>query len=239
MYAADASEQWGRLVEDHMELVRRIAFHLLGRLPPAVQVEDLIQAGAIGLLDAAKHYDSSHGASFETYAGLRIRGAMLDELRRSDWSPRSANRLARQIGQAMQSVEASTGSAAGSADVAAALGVDVDTYHDMVRRASQARVFSLEEIYGPDDGADVLSGGDDPAGEVLRGDFGESLQAAIAGLPERERMVMSLYYDDELTLKEIGAVLGVTESRVCQLHGQALVRLRSKLTEWEYDEISV
>jgi RNA polymerase sigma factor for flagellar operon FliA len=241
VYAPDALHDNEILVHRHMDLVRRIAHHLLGRLPAAVQVQDLIQAGAMALLEAARHYDTSHGASFETYAGIRIRGAMLDEVRRLDWAPRSANRTLRRIGEAMRAVELRAGRPASAAEAARELGVDLETYHDMLRKATEARVFSLEDLVGPDeDGAESLPGDAvDPALECLREGLGEAVAEAIGALPERERLVLSLYYEEELNLREIGEVLGVTESRVCQLHGQALARLRSRLADWSCEEPSV
>jgi RNA polymerase sigma factor FliA len=235
MYAKARQPIGEALIEQHMELVRRIAYHLLGRLPDTVQGEDLIQAGVIGLLEAAQNYDADHNASFETYAGIRIRGAMLDEVRRSDWAPRSTYRTTRELGEAIRAVERRTARAATPQEIAAELGVDMGTYHKMVRKVAEGRVFSLEGLFGNDsDFADTLEGADgDPAGAHARQDFLDAAQAAIVELPEREQLVLSLYYDEELNLKEIGEVLGVTESRVCQIHGQALARLRARLVEWD------
>lgn len=239
MYAAVDKDANEGVVERHMDLVRRLAHHLMGRLPASVQLDDLIQAGVVGLLEAARHYDNSHGASFETYAGIRIRGAMLDEVRRQDWSPRSAHRASREISEAVRSVEGRMGREASAAEIAGELGVSVDAYHDMLRKVAEGRVFSLEDMFGPDQSADdMLSGdSDDPARDCLRRGFAEATAEAIANLPEREQLVLSLYYDQELNLKEIGEVLGVSESRVCQIHAQVLVRLRARLTDWTFDEI--
>jgi RNA polymerase sigma factor for flagellar operon FliA len=218
-----------------MGLVRRIAHHLIGRLPASVQIEDLIQAGAMGLLEAARQYDASHGASFETYAGIRIRGAMLDEVRRHDWSPRSAHRTMREISAAIHAVEMRTGRRAEGREIAGQLGVDLDAYHAMLRKSTESRVFNLEDLFGPDvDGGDTLPGeGRGPAAEYEDVRLNAAIVEAIDDLPEREKTVLALYYDEELNLREIGEVLGVTESRVCQIHSQALVRLRAKLTEWQ------
>jgi RNA polymerase sigma factor for flagellar operon FliA len=217
------------LVTRHAELVKRIAYHLAGRLPPSVDVADLIQAGMLGLLEAASNYAANRGASFETYAGIRIRGAMIDALRKLDWAPRSVHRKARAVAAAMREVEKETGRDAKDGEIASKMGVDLEEYHSIVQDAASCRLASLDDATSsataPDDNAD-------PFREVADEGFRSSLAQAIDALPERERLVMSLYYSDGLNLKEIGAVLKVTESRVCQLHGQALVRLKARLAEW-------
>ncbi|MCK9531573.1 MAG: RNA polymerase sigma factor FliA [Gammaproteobacteria bacterium] len=218
-------------VEYHAPLVKRIAHHLMGRLPQSVQVDDLIQAGMIGLLEALKHYDDAHGASFETYAGIRIRGAMLDEVRRNDWAPRSVHRKARRVAEAVRVVEGREGREASAREIAAELEIPLDEYYDLLADANGHRFFSLDETGGgddsfvehiPDEHAGVVDG-------IESEEFHKHLASAIEGLPERERLVMALYYDQEFNLKEIGVVLGVTESRVCQIHSQALLRLRARL----------
>jgi RNA polymerase sigma factor for flagellar operon FliA len=225
--AADA------LVERHAGLVKRIAYHLAGRLPPNVEVDDLVQAGMIGLLEAAGHYSADRGASFETYAGIRIRGAMIDTLRKLDWAPRSVHRKAREAASATRMIEEREGREARDVEIAAALGVGLEEYHQIVRDAATCHLTSPDDSTAAAEFADHAA---DPARETERGTMRTAVAGAIAGLPERERLVMSLYYDDELNLKEIGAVLGVSESRVCQLHGQALVRLRSRLREWHLED---
>jgi len=225
------------LVYQHAALVKRIAYHMMNRLPSSVQVDDLIQAGMIGLLEASRNYDQSRGASFETYAGIRIRGAMLDEVRRSDWTPRSVHRKARMVADAMREIENEQGRDARDIEVADSLDLSLEEYHRILLDASGCRVFSVEEL---------RSAGEIPQGrekgffaetfEGIQEDaFKDSLTEAIAGLPERERLVIALYYDDEMNLREIGQVLGVTESRACQIHSQATFRLRSRLTEWLSD----
>jgi RNA polymerase sigma factor for flagellar operon FliA len=217
------------LVVRHAALVKRIAYHLAGRLPSSVDVDDLIQAGMIGLLEAATHYSGDRGASFETYAGIRIRGAMIDALRQLDWAPRSVHRRAREAAVAIREVEGRKGGAASDAEIAAEMGIALDEYHGIVQDAASCQISSLDEVVGL---ADIAGSDEDPGLETEDGALRKAVADAIAALPERERMVMSLYYDDELNLKEIGSVLGVSESRACQLHGQALIRLRSKLASW-------
>lgn len=217
------------LVLRHAELVKRIAYHLAGRLPASVEVDDLIQAGMLGLLEAASHYAADRGASFETYAGIRIRGAMIDALRKLDWAPRSVHRRAREAAAAMRQIEVEHGREARDVEVAERMGVTIEEYHRVMHDASSCQLASLDEAAAATELADRSA---DPLLQVQSGEFREHLAAAIAGLPERERLVMSMYYDDELNLKEIGAVLKVTESRVCQLHGQALVRLKARLVNW-------
>ena len=222
------------VVAMHTALVRRIAFHLIARMPPSVQADDLIQAGMIGLLEAAGNYDPSHGASFETFAGIRIRGAMLDEIRRLDWAPRSLFRKMRQVSEAMREIENEQARDARDSEVAEHMGISLNDYHRILRDASGHRVFSTEDLgSGLDSIARGLFGEIDSPLESLEDDeFNASLQRAIKSLPEREKLVMSLYYDQELNLRQIGELLGVTESRVCQIHGQAVLRLRARLRHW-------
>ncbi|HKQ82885.1 MAG TPA: RNA polymerase sigma factor FliA [Steroidobacteraceae bacterium] len=222
------------LVMRHAELVKRIAYHLAGKLPPSVEVNDLIQAGMLGLLEAAGHYTADRGASFETYAGIRIRGAMLDALRKLDWAPRSVHRKARAAAAAIRELESELGREARDSEVAQRMGVPLDDYYRVLQDAASCRVSSLDETTGEDDSlvSHAVDERSDPFRDASDDGFRAALARAIKELPERERMVMSMYYDNELNLKEIGAVLKVTESRVCQLHGQALVRLKARLAEW-------
>ncbi len=222
------------LVTRYAPLVKRIAYHLAGRMPPSVQVDDLMQAGMIGLLEAARNYDAKQGASFETYASIRIRGAMLDEIRKTDWTPRSVHRKLRMVAEAVREVENRTGRDARDADVAKSLDISIDEYHQILQDASSARVFSMEDVLegSEDAGNPLLVQEPGPLDGLEREGFREALAEAIGNLPERERLVLSLYYDEELNLREIGEVLGVSESRVCQIHGQAMIRLRARMTEW-------
>lgn len=234
MYTAPGIRRDDELVTRFAPLVKRIAYHLIGRLPASVLVDDLIQAGMIGLLDAARHYDKSQGASFETYASIRIRGAMLDELRRNDWAPKSVHRRAREVAAAIQRVEAVTRRDASDKEVALEMGISLDEYHQILLNASTCQVVSFEDL-----GIDETGLGDGPPEQesarlraVREARFAASLAEAIENLPERERLVLSLYYDQELNLKETGAVLAVTESRVSQLLSQAYLRLRARLGDW-------
>lgn len=236
-YATAGALQPEQAIRDHGPLVKRIAHHLMARLPPTVQVEDLIQAGMLGLLDAARSFDASLGASFETYAGARIRGAMLDEVRRNDWAPRSVHRKARQAAEALRAIEQREGRAARDSEVAEALGVDLEEYGRIQVDAAACRLLSMEDLTVEvgevrEQRAELGIDPGDPLMALESLAFRQGLIAAIEGLPEREKLVLALYYDDELNLKEIGAVLGVGESRVCQIHGQAMIRLRARLGEW-------
>jgi len=229
------------LVTTHAPLVKRIAYHLMSRLPSCVQVEDLTQAGMIGLLEAARNYDVSQGASFTTYAGIRIRGSMLDEIRKGDWAPRSLHRKVREITQAMRDIESEQGRDARDTEVAERLNMSLDEYHHVLQDASSHQILSFENIPSRDanlsDGLTAKITG--PLENLQAEDIINKLANAIASLPEREKMVMSLYYDEELNLRETGEVLGVSESRVCQIHAQALIRLRAKmnrLMDADYDE---
>ncbi|MGI1671194.1 MAG: RNA polymerase sigma factor FliA [Neptuniibacter sp.] len=223
------------LIEQYAPLVKRIAHHLLARLPATILVDDLIQAGMVGLLEAAKKYDAGKGASFETYAGIRIRGSIIDEVRRGDWTPRSVHRNSRRVTEAIQQVEARTGRDAGDAEVARELGISVDEYHVLLKDSLESRLFSFEDMLNPlHDGPGEAFANDDPGPNqnFEREAFLKALSEAINNLPEREKLVLALYYDEELNLKEIGQVLGVSESRVSQIHSQAALRLRSRLSEW-------
>ncbi len=228
--AAGADER----IMQHAPLVKRIAYHLLNRLPDSVQADDLIQAGMLGLLEAIKHYDVSQGASFETYAGIRIRGSMLDEVRRSDWTPRSVHKKSRQVSSAIQAIENKTGCEARDVDIAEYLGIAIDEYNAILQDAISCRVFSVEELAQTGDQYSDESQNmkEEPLDSLSRDSFQKALANEIMKLPERERLVISLYYDDELNLREIGEVLNISESRVSQISTQAVLRLRSRLSEW-------
>lgn len=228
-------------VLEHAELVRRIAHHLAARLPASVDVDDLIQAGMIGLIEASRSYDPEQGASFETYASIRIRGAMIDETRRGDWVPRSVHRRARAAAAAIREIEQETGRPAAAQEVADRLELPIADYMRLLEDASRGQVLSLDShVEDHGESEPMVEGATAAPHEVaVRGEFGRELAAAIDQLPEREKLVLSLYYEQELNLKEVGAVLGVSESRVCQLHGQAVVRLRGRLTAFELADTGI
>ncbi|MBT8099916.1 MAG: RNA polymerase sigma factor FliA [Gammaproteobacteria bacterium] len=221
------------LIENHVDLVKRIACHLTGRLPATVDLNDLLQAGMIGLLEAGRNFDPSRGASFETYAGIRIRGAMLDEVRKLDWTPRSVHQKHRQVSEAMQAIEAESGERADARAIAGRMGISLDEYHAILRDTAGCRLFSLEETLEERGPGRELPGPDDVAPDraLSRSQMRDELAESVTHLSDREQLVLSLYYERELNLKEIGKVLGVSESRVCQIHGQALIRLRNNIKE--------
>lgn len=237
MYQANGKLQSReQYVVQYAPLVKRIAHHMAARLPSSVEVDDLIQAGLIGLLDAVGHYDQSQGAQFETYATQRIRGAMLDELREADWAPRSVRKSMRTIEAAIRKLEQKLGRQPSEQELANEMKVPLAEFQQMLQDARGHQLVYYEDYQaeGDDDfferhSADQRPG---PLGQIENGDFRAALVEAIKVLPEREQLLMSLYYEEELNLKEIGAVLGVTESRVSQLHSQAVARLRGRLKDW-------
>nr|WP_216599270.1 RNA polymerase sigma factor FliA [Vibrio hepatarius] len=225
-------------LEKYSVLVKRIAHHLLGRLPPSVQVEDLIQSGMIGLLEAQKNYDGSKGASFETYAGIRIRGAMLDDIRRGDWVPRSVHRHSREISQAIATLEGELNRDPTDMEVAKQVGMSLEQYHSVLTDINCSRLVGIEDLGVSED---VINTEDNeeansPFQGVADEFFRNALVESIKSLPEREALVLSLYYDEELNLKEIGEVIGVSESRVSQILSQSMQRLRTKLSAWTNNE---
>jgi len=239
MYESDINVGSEQLVVNYASLVKRIAYHMIGRLPPSVQIDDLIQSGMIGLLEASKNFDDNKGASFETYAGIRIRGSMIDEIRRGDWAPRSVHKNARMIAQAIKKIENATGRDARDHEVAAFLEISLNDYHKMLQDSAGTKIFGFEDLNGAEDfivesstAATFLS----PFEGVQNSNFKKELANCISKLPERERMVLALYYNEELNLREIGEVLEVSESRVSQIHSQAMLRLQVRMKDWRQDE---
>ncbi len=236
MYTVKGKADKDTLLTEHMPLVKRLAHHMKAKLPPSVEVDDLVQAGMIGLLDAINRYEETHGAQFETYAVLRIRGAMLDELRSSDWLPRSLRQNMRKVEAAMTTLQQRLGRAPSESEVAKSLKLSLADYQEMLGDSGGHQLVYYEDFHdddGNDSFLDRYASDDsaDPLRSLLDGDFRQAVIDAIDGLPEREKMLMGLYYEEELNLKEIGAVMGVSESRVSQLHTQAVARLRASLRE--------
>lgn len=221
------------LVSQYGEMVKRIAYHLAARLPTSVDVNDLIQGGLIGLIEAARQYSNDKGASFETYAGIRIRGAMLDELRKSDWAPRSVHRMARQAARAMHEIEQETGREARDVEIARKMSISLSEYHEISADAARCQVMSMNAVATDDEPVDFADESFTPMEQLQQSEFQSALAENIGGLPEREKLVLSLYYNEEMNLREIGATLNVSESRVCQIHGQALLRLKARMSEWQ------
>jgi len=239
-YTSAEKGEMDALVDQHAELVQKIAYHLSARLPPSVLVDDLIQAGLIGLMDAASHYDPSQGATFETYASIRIRGSMLDELRRNDWAPKSVHRKARDIMKATNNIESRTGRDARPEEIAEVMEIPIEEYHQLILETNTCRVLNFAEVeYDDQNFSDTVSDKTEvnPLTGMQRDEFKEYLAKAIKTLPDREQLIVSLYYDEELNLKEIGCVLGVSESRVSQLLSQAHMRMRNALEDLLEPEI--
>ncbi len=216
-------------IMEYAGLVKRVANHMICRLPANVQMDDLIQAGLIALMEAAKQYDPDQGATFETYATIRVRGAMLDEVRHNNWAPRSVFRKARMLASAVRDVENQHGRDARPAEVAAALNITLDEYYELLSEANCHALLSIDASGCMEHEQDRTA---DPYREIEEQEFKQALAERITDLPERERLVLALYYDQELNLREIGEVLGVSESRVCQIHSQATLRLRARMSEW-------
>ena len=233
-HAADSIEA---RVNTYAPLVKKLAYHMVARLPASVEVDDLIQAGLIGLMDACRNFDPAAEVQFETYATQRIRGAMLDELRGADWLPRQLRRSMRDIESAMSKLEHQLGRPPTEAEIAKSMGLPLAEYQELLADCRGHQLIYYDDYDSDDDGRNALNNmaadhTADPINGLDDADFKRVLLDGIKTLPEREKMVMALYYEQELNLKEIGAVLNVSESRVCQLHSQAVARLRTKLHDW-------
>lgn len=225
------------LIRTYLPLVKRIAYHLMTRLPANVEADDLIQVGMIGLLGALERYDDDQGAQFETYASQRIRGAMLDELREADWASRNVRKASRQIEAAIHALQQRLQRQPTEQEIAAKLDIAIQDYFELLNDARGAQLIYYEDLHASDENDDFLDRFADheeqgPFDILASAGFKKALSKAVTILPEREKMLMGMYYEQEMNFKEIGTVLGITESRVCQLHSQAVARLRGRLRDW-------
>ncbi|MGS2742070.1 RNA polymerase sigma factor FliA [Halomonas sp. LS-001] len=229
MYTAQGRFEQQDQLTQYMPLVRRQALSLQVRLPASIELDDLIQAGTVGLLEALSRFDASQGATFATFASQRIRGAMMDELRTRDWLPRSVRRSARAIDEVVRRLEQQLGRAPDEGEIASELDMSLSEYQQVLQDTNSGQLLPYESLVEENGEPEGPSHQSRPFEQLLDSQQRERLVAGISGLPEREKLLMALYYQEELNLKEIGAVLGVTESRVSQLHSQAVSRLRAKL----------
>ncbi len=236
MYTAKGQLDRNAMIRQYQPLVRKLAHHMMAKLPASVQVDDLIQVGLIGLSEALTRYEAAQGVQFETFATQRIRGAMIDELRENDWMSRGSRKSQKDIESAMRRLEHQLGRSPLESEIAAELGLPLADYQSLLGKVRGTQLVYLEDMTQGGEGEDGFlerhefeDSGSDPM-QVLRDQrLRQSLVGAIKTLPEREQFVMSMYYEQDMNLKEIAAVLGVTESRVCQLHSQSIARLRAKM----------
>ncbi|QDX81374.1 RNA polymerase sigma factor FliA [Denitratisoma sp. DHT3] len=237
MYTAQGALEREQLVRQYAPLVKRLAYHLMAKLPASVQVEDLVQNGMLGLLDALSRFEDGQGAQFETYAVQRIRGAMLDGLRENDWLPRGVRREMRRVEAMIHQLEHQYGRQPLEGELAGALGLSLEDYQTLLLEARGHQLLYLEDMNG-DSGEgylerNAIGDGGDPLQMLEDADMRSALVRAIGALPEREQLMMALYYEQDLNLREIGEVMGVSESRVCQIHTQAVARLRAAVVGGE------
>lgn len=236
-YTAKGRLDVNGMLRQYSPLVRRLAHQMMAKLPANVEVDDLIQVGMIGLADALSRFDPAQGVQIETFATQRIRGAMLDELRGADWLSRGTRRQQRDIESAVHRLEQRLGRPPHESEIADEMGLSLGDYQDMLGKVRGTQLIYLEDMSGDEGDQDfldrhVVDSGSDPMSLLQDDRMRHALVDAIKKLPDREQLVMSLYYEEDMNLKEIAAVLGVTESRVCQLHSQSIARLRVKLREW-------
>ncbi len=242
MYTAQGTIEKSHLLKQHQPMVRRMALQMIAKLPASVELDDLIQAGMIGLLDASTRYEDNRGAQFETFASQRIRGAMLDELRANDWGSRGLRQSARKVEAAIQALEHRLGRAPSEGEIAKELKMSLDAYQAQLQEIQGCQLLYVEDFTQGESDSPFLDqnarsarsergGSDDPLEQLLESGFRHQLVDAIGSLPERDQLLLNLYYEEELNLREIGAILEVSQSRVCQLHSQAISRLRVALKE--------
>ena len=242
MYTAQGTIDKSHLLEQHQPLVRRIALQMIAKLPASVELDDLIQAGMMGLLDASSRYQDNKGAQFETFVSQRIRGAMLDELRASDWGSRGLRQSARGVEKAIHALEHRLGRSPSEGEIAKELKIELEAYQSLLQEIQGCQLVYVEDFAKGESENPFLdlhaqqarkgqAASDDPLAQLLESGFRHQLIDAISGLPERDQLLLNLYYEEELNLREIGAILEVSQSRVCQLHSQAISRLRAKLKD--------
>ena len=226
-----------RLIEEHVDLVRYVVGRVTVTLPESVDRDDLISAGIIGLIKAVDRFDPARGVKFETYANTVIRGEVMESLRARDWAPRSLRRQGREIARTIGELEVQLGYPPSDEEIAEALQMDVAEYHEVLGNISGTLVLSLDEIMEnqPHLRPKPMKSGQDvsyknPADALEQAEIQQMIAQAIEQLPEREKHIIALYYQEDLTLREIGEVLGVTESRICQVHAQAISRLHGYLS---------
>ena len=235
MYTAKGQLDRDALIRQYSPLVRRLAHHMMAKLPPSIQVDDLIQVGLIGLSEALTRFEATQGVQFETFATQRIRGAMIDELRENDWMSRGSRKSQKEIEGALTRLEHKLGRSPSESEIAAELGLELAEYQALLYKVKGTQLVYLEDIGGNSEGEDgfldrhMVDNEADPMQLLRNQRLRTSLVDAIKHLPEREQYIMSMYYEQDMNLKEIAAVLGVTESRVCQLHSQSIARLRAKM----------
>jgi RNA polymerase sigma factor for flagellar operon FliA len=236
MYTATGNPDVEQRIKDYAPLVRRMAHHLAAKLPSSVQIDDLVQSGLIGLMDAATRFEASQGNQFETYAVQRIRGAMLDELRQNDWLPRSLRKSLRQIENAINKLEQRHGRAPTEGELAQEMGLPLGDYQTMLQDAKGYQLIHFGD-FANDDEDDYLErhlpdNRANPLERIQDERFRAALVKAIEALPEREKLLMGLYYEQDMNFREIAEIMEVSESRICQLHSQAVARLRGRLKDW-------
>ncbi len=235
MYTAKGQLDRDALIRQYSPLVRRLAHHMMAKLPPSIQVDDLIQVGLIGLSEALTRFEANQGVQFETFATQRIRGAMIDELRENDWMSRGSRKSQKEIESALTRLEHKLGRSPSESEIAAELGLDLAEYQALLYKVKGTQLVYLEDMTGSGEGEDgfldrhMVDDDADPMQLLRNQRLRGALVTAIKALPEREQYIMSMYYEQDMNLKEIAAVLGVTESRVCQLHSQSIARLRAKM----------
>lgn len=231
MYDAKGKLKQKDLIHEHLDLVKREALYMKLRMPDTVELDDLVQSGMLGLIDASKRYDPIQGVNFEVYARKRIRGAIIDEMRRNDWVPRRIRTQAKEIDQAIQQLNSKLGRQPEDREIAKHMGLDIDAYHSLLAATNGTLLVSFDEIGLTQVEESANSHFESPFDYLLEAGVQKEIADAIRSLPEREQQVLALYYTEEVNMREIGEILGVSESRICQIHASAMARLRASLID--------